>query len=622
MARLERLNSFGPQTVGTKRADSVLAAREMIIAESVAHHQQLTELRNQIGSWKDEIGEESPQTRVLAAEAAVDEHDQGLLDRLRRDIASFANEEVDEQDEPENDQQDEGLNELRGNLSGLFGKTVSDSGSDGNKTQSLADTSATGKPGSKDEAGQEGEPSSVKSETGKKLPAGKSGSGKRLGTPVEDDLQSDTATPDDRHHGADKNAYDRRMDMVVSRHRDTGFEKSRGSSAAAFDQNVILDRLAGLQSEIEALGERQRPSQDAQTGELRDLIAELSQEVVALKASRREASAPDHDALYSLVADLKEDVRDLKEQQGQAKTFDDVELSNLVAGLKGEIRVLNEQNNRPLAPDVEEILGLFAELKTDISNLKEDAERPIVPEVSEILGLFAELKSDIATLREEQQSSVPAGDNTLVDLVTELKSDLKEFREEQKKNVAQSDNTLLEMFAELQGEFAELRKTQAARENGLSGKEAREIRALVDQMKRDLEDVRDGQMKTVELVQITANDEIQTLLADVKNGLGALQNEQAAIDDSDAFPASSCERINHLLVALKDEIDTARSGENAGEDGVDIEKLSAVNSVLTLLIGDNGLAGGEKTPEKAATVASRSRKKPTTRKRARKTARA
>ena len=489
-ARFERLKNFGPDTTGESRTDSVLQTREQIISESLADHQGLNTLRDQIGSWKNE---ESTEPRVLAAEIAVDEEDNDLLDRLRNDIASFK--EVKSSGEKiVGGDESEVLSGLRGDLSGLFGKSPAIASGMGNETNS------------------------------------------QLG-----DL--------------------------------------RGDEPYLKDEQVSVEAI--VESEP-----AQKPS--ISQSDVRDLKGEQSFKVSNFRAKRRE-----------FVAERPRDyVPHVSEEIGSS-TIEQGEVLNLLGELKGEISALKEGQANPSNEGVSEFHALLSELKEDIAALKEEKKQPSLPETSEILNLFTELKADISALRKDQEVSTPPADSEVVELLAELKTEIRELKAEQSQNSMTSDSAILEMFIELQDEFSGLKKLHVESLHRPSNGDINEIPLLLRSLKDEIEVLKDEQMKSVELAYSSQFQDIHGLLQEMKSEVVGLNDEQVKMRDLLAEPAPqpnpSSERINTLLSQLKSEIDTAQS-EFGGESGLqgpvagatDMETLSTVNSVLSLLIGDNG----------------------------------
>ncbi len=483
--RIERLRNFGPDTTGISRTDSVLQARKLIIAESVVDHQGLSDLRNKIGSWKNE---EDMEPRVLAAEIAVNEVDHDLLDRLRNDIASLKEETVSEEIISQGDG-DESLSGLRGELSGLFGRE----------------------------------------------------------------------TP-----------------MVTG-------------SKAPTDRQLDEPYLKADQISIEAIGEGESAPQEAiSQRENFDLSDKPSFQVGNFRKKRRE-----------IVTESPKDYAPLRSEEIQPSTIEQGEVLSLLSELKGEISVLKEQQARPSKDSSLDVHSLLSELKEDVSALKEEQKSPSVREDSELLGLLAELKEDIAIVRRDQENSAPSSESELISLFAELKSEIRELKAEQTKNSIVSDNAILEMFVELQDEFSELKKLHIEALDKPSSGAANEIKPILSSFKDDIENLKDEQMKSVELAFNSQVENIHSLLHELKSDVVDLNGEQIKMRDLLAEPRvqsnPASERINNLLSQLKNEIDTARveHGEGAGiqdpSAGVaDIETLTTVNSVLSLLIGDNG----------------------------------
>ncbi len=490
--RIERLKNFGPDTMGTSRTDSVLQARKLIIAESVADHQGLSDLRNQIGSWKNE---ENTESRVLAAEIAVDDADHDLLDKLRNDIASLKEETAREERIPEGDE-DESLSGLRGDLSGLFGK----------------------------------EPP-IRS--GSKAPAGS-----QLGEPY---LKAD-------------------------------------------------------QISIEAVGETASDSQKAiSQRENSELSDNRSFKVENFRQKRRE-----------FVTDTPKDYASLREEEIQRSTIEQGEVLSLLSELKGEISALKEGQARPSIDSSGDVHALLSELKADVSALKAEQKSPSVREDSELLGLLAELKADISIVRRDQENAALSSESELIGLFAELKAEIRELKAEQTRNSMVSDNAILEMFVELQGEFSELKKINFETLDKPSSGAASDINPILSSLKEDIENLKDEQMKSVELAFSSQVQNIHGLLHELKSDVVDLNGEQMKMRhllvEPRVQPNPSSERINTLLSQLRNEIDTARveHGEGAGiqdpSAGVtDIETLTTVNSVLSLLIGDNGVNHDELT---------------------------
>ena len=182
------------------------------------------------------------------------------------------------------------------------------------------------------------------------------------------------------------------------------------------------------------------------------------------------------------------------------------------------------------------------------------------------------------------------------------------MKDEQSKNAIQSDSAILDMFVELQDEFSGLKKELAETANSAPKEGVSDIHLLLGELKNDIETLKDEQMKSVEVAHSGQSDEIQGLLQELKGDIANLNSEQMKMRDllpeSGTQPNPSSKRINNLLSQLKDEIDTAR-GEDDGESGTsipgaggaDIDTLSTVNSVLTLLIGENAQVSNDMDEE-------------------------
>ena len=489
-ARFERLKNFGPDTTGESRTDSVLQTREQIIAESLADHQGLNTLRDQIGSWKNE---ESTEPRVLAAEIAVDEEDNDLLDRLRNDIASFKEAKPSEEKLVGSDES-EVLSGLRGDLSGLFGKSPAIASVMGNET------------------------------------------GSQLG-----DFRGDEP-----------------------------YLKDQQVSIEAIVESEPAQKVSKSQSDVP------------------DLKDEQSFKVSNFRTKRRE-----------FVADAPRDYTPHVSEENRSSTIEQGEVLNLLGELKGEIAALKEGQSSTSNEGVGEFHALLSELKEDIAVLKEEKKQPPLPETSEILDLFTELKADISGLRKAQEVSSPSADGEVVELLAELKTEIRELKAEQSKNSMTSDNAILEMFVELQDEFSDVKKLHVNSIEKSSSVDINEIPLLLRNLKDEIEVLKDEQMKSVELAYSSQFQDIHGLLQEMKSDVVGLNDEQVKMRDLLAEPAlqpnPSSERINVLLSQLKNEIDTARGeyDEEAGTQGpvagaADIERLSTVNSVLSLLIGNNG----------------------------------
>ena len=534
MARLERLGNFGGTVTETDRVDSVLQARKRIIADSVTHSHELSELRSQIGSWKEELQEEIPEnSRHLAAELAVDDAGQDLLSKLRRDIASYSEDEDEEAEDNETaEEKDKTLSLLRGELTGFFDKTPVD------------------------------EPF-VKKERAASLPTA-----------------------------------------------------SRGVSSL----KEGLVGISGLPKKVAA----EKPSR-AQKKQQKERKAKAEKLLVAGRIERNVTKKPINDSEQFVKMD-------------QSSLLDQSAVLDLLGELKADMSALKVQSDKPLVPEVNEILDLFVELKTDMAALKEERDQPLVPEVNEILGLFAELKGDMAALKEERAQPMVSDtgvfdSSELHELVADLKAEIKALKNENfkysgtdnselilvigelknevaelsKNNTEQSrqnDDVLLEMFSDLQGAFSKLRNQQASLIDQSNNADFEQISIILRSLIGDVETLKDEQMKAVEQAQNVQTGAFNGLLQGLKDDFRELRKEQIELQDEASGLGTSSERINHLLVELKEEVDTARLQENDEDGGMDIDRLSAVNSVLTLLIGENSTkshgASQEEKSKKAA----------------------
>ena len=422
MARLERLNNFGSDGSEESREDHIIRSRELIIAESVAQKQGLADLRNQIGSWKSDFHEENAEERVLSADIAVDETDYDLLDRLRSDIASFKGEDEYEAGEPGLEDGD-GLSELRDNLTGLFGKPLTDVDATQNEPFEQGADLRSDEPYLKEDQTLQVDPNrAAEPITSDDQPVAISGADNQQDTELTDLVEVQSSLPGDQH--LHKDATKDRMNRFVAKSGQDSSHKAQENHSSAVEQNEVLDLLAELRGDIVALKESQEQPASDDSGELRSLVAELKGEISALKEEKSQSTGADSGELHSLLAELKSDISALKEEQSQPQVTEADEILGLFAELKSDISTLKEEQNQPLVPEVDEILGLFAELKSDISTLKEEQNQPLVPEVDEILGLFAELKSDISTLKEEQSQPIVPEADEIRSLFAELKGDI------------------------------------------------------------------------------------------------------------------------------------------------------------------------------------------------------
>ena len=498
-ARLERLKNFGPDNMGTNRTDCVLQARELIITESVADHQSLNDLRDQIGSWKNDEGTEP---RILASEIAVDEVDIDLLDRLRSDIASFKETKMSEEKLIRSDD-DEVLSGLRGDLSGLFGNS----------------------------------------------PA----------------MVCESANETDNH-----------------------VDDFQGEEPYLKDEQVSIEAIVEIEPDC------QTSISQSDTPKLKE---EQSFKVSDFRTKRRE-----------FAVELPKDNVAPKSKETQPLGIEQGEVLNLLSELQGQISALKEGQERASNEDVNEVRALLLELKEDVSALKEEKKQPSIPENSEIIDLFSGLKADISNLRKDLDNTKPPAESEAVELLAELKTEICEFKAEQAKNSMTSDNAFLELFVELQGEFSDLKKLHVESVNKYAHAEVNEIHPLLRSLKDDIESLKDEQMKSVELAFRSQFQDIQGVLKEMKSDVVDLNDEQVKMRDLLIDPAAkqnpSSGRINDLLSQLRNEIDTARD-ELGGESDMsapsaglaEIETLSTVNSVLTLLIGDKDAIQDEQPSE-------------------------
>jgi len=517
MARLERLGNFG----GTDRADSVLQAREQIIADSVAHSSELRELRNQIGSWKEEIQEEAPDnSRNLMSGIATGDTGQDLLEKLRRDIACYKEDETVEESAAE-EKNDDNLSSLRGELTGLIGGTPE-------------------------------------------------------GAPV---LKT--------------------KPLVYS-------SKASGEEPYLKDEPVVVGRRAGS-TPTRSASKTSKKAQSAQAAQAEAaIVAQRIERNVAAKTSRNQernekqdqTSAFDQSAVLGLLGELKADMSALKGEQDKPLVPEVDEILSLFAELKADMTALKEERDQPLVPEVDEILGLFAELKADMKALKEERAQPLAADGGELYELVAELKREIKSLKKQKSNASGYDDSALVAAISELKNEVAELAGAKSEQGTQNDDVLLEMFSDLQGEFSSLRKQQSALIEVSANTDVGELQTMLADLKGELESLKDEQMKAVEQAQKVQAKEFVGIVQGLKAEFSEPKNAQADVQIYAAKAESASERINDLLIELKGEVDTARSDE--GDDGsVDIDRLSAVNSVLALLISESGSNKEEKSKRAA-----------------------
>ncbi|MCF6200106.1 MAG: hypothetical protein L3J67_12080 [Hyphomicrobiaceae bacterium] len=491
--------------------ESVLHTRQQIIADSVAHSHELSELRSQIGSWKEELQEEIPEnSRGLAAELAVDDAGQDLLKKLRRDIASYTEEEESEVDE----EKDENLSLLRGELTGFFDKTPVD------------------------------EPF-VKKQRSASLPTAS-----REASSLKDDLVGVNG-----------------LSKSVSTGRPSKAEKKeRKERKAKAEKSLVAGRI-------------ERNVTQKSTNE--------SERFVKMDQS----SLLDQRAVLGLLGELKTDMSALKVQHDKPLVPEVNEILDLFVELKADMAALQEERNQPLVPEVNEILGLFAELKADMAALKEERAQPVVSDSGEMRELVADLKAEIEALKNENFKYVGTDNRELMAVVGELKNEVAELGQNNSEQNRQNDDVLLEMFSDLQDEFSRLRSQQASLIGQSSSADFDQLSNILGALKGDVETLKDEQMKAVEQAQNVQAGAFNGLLQDLKEDFYELREEQikvqSGLQDEASRSDSPSERINHLLVELKEEVDTARLEDNDEDGGMDIDRLSAVNSVLTLLIGES-----------------------------------
>ncbi len=514
MARLERLGNFG----GTDRADSVLQAREQIIADSVSHSSELRELRNQIGSWKEEIHEEAPDSsRNLMSGIATGETGQDLLEKLRMDIASYKEDETVEKSAPEASKGDD-LSSLRGELTGLLGGTPVEAPV--LKTKPLAYSSKA----AREEPYLKGEPVVVGKRASSKPTKKRSKASKKVQAAQAE--AAVVAQRIERNVAAKASHNQKRNDKL--------------EQTPAFDQSAVLG-----------------------------LLGELKADMSALKGEQDKPLVPEVDEILSLFAELKADMTALKAERDQ-----------------------------PLAPEVDEILGLFAELKADMAALKEERAQPVASDSGELNELITELKGEIQSLKKQKSNASGYDDSALVGAVSELKAEIAELAKNTSRQDTQNDDVLLEMFSDLQGEFSRLRKQQSALIKTDNGADSEKVQAMMRDLKGEMESLKDEQMKAVKQAQKVQAEEFVGIVQGLKADFSERIGEPADVQIGVAKAESASERINDLLVELKGEVETARSDE--GDDGsVDIDRLSAVNSVLTLLISESGSKGETKSKRAA-----------------------
>ncbi len=321
---------------------------------------------------------------------------------------------------------------------------------------------------------------------------------------------------------------------------------------------------------------------------------------------------PAHDSSRPLGADsiLLAQERMMEENKALQKGLSD--LKNEIISLKTAPPVATVPLAVPAGVN-SEVYDLLAELRGDIVALKEEQHHDSRSEVSEVHDLLAELKGDIAALKEEQHQSSSSGNSEVHDLLAELKGDIVALKEEQAATVSQPDNEVHNMLAELKKDILTLKSEHGSEAAMQPSAEAGEVRSLLAELKGDIVALKEEQAKSAARLDHSKNDEVHQLLQELKGDIVNLKEEQARTRAQMpvAFSGTTSGRISNLLSQLKEEIDTARAeqgeisreqGENLNEENVsEIDTLSTVNNVLTLLIGNGDRQEGEEgaKPENA-----------------------